>query len=233
MINFNTDRLIIFCYPRYAGGKFLINSLGLSDDCLFQSAPLAEAQLEAKFTQSDKLNYLLTSLEAVTYDWDDLHLGCHYFFGPTNYDYVYNVPLKFNPVVEKSINDNKYFFLVTHNNLFLTKYISHWKNPKIVQFTDYYKFIDFYNRVEQHHTKYHQEVWDQSMNLAIERTSLDKITWNTDWYFSKKETIEQIYNLYVKLNLGNFNEQAIATYYDEWIAALLRIKKRKEDENNA
>lgn len=36
MMTYNTDKLIRVVFPPFAGGKFLINSLGLSSDCLFQ-----------------------------------------------------------------------------------------------------------------------------------------------------------------------------------------------------
>ena len=46
------------------------------------------------------------------------------------------------------------------------------------------------------------------------------IAWDTDWYFSPEETVKEIGNLYSKLNLTNFNPDAIRTYYDIWASKL-------------
>ena len=54
-IDFNTNNIVIVFYPRFAGGKFLINCLGLSDDAVFQNAKLAENQLNGKFTIDNKI----------------------------------------------------------------------------------------------------------------------------------------------------------------------------------
>ena len=85
MINFDTRNLIIVCYPGGAGGKFLINSLGLSDDCVFQDADLASRQLQQDFTPADKFSYLTNKINKVTGEWHDLDLGCVQLFGVTNF----------------------------------------------------------------------------------------------------------------------------------------------------
>ena len=86
-INFNTDNLIICCYPSGAGGKFLINCLGLSDDAVFQSHILAEKQLNLNFSQFNKMEYLDTELKKITSNWNDLNLGCEQLFGIPNHSY--------------------------------------------------------------------------------------------------------------------------------------------------
>jgi len=55
LVNFDTENLIIVCYPKNAGGKFLVNCLGLSDQSLFQSADLSVMQLNGLFDYSQKI----------------------------------------------------------------------------------------------------------------------------------------------------------------------------------
>lgn len=64
-MNFNTDKLIRVVYPSNAGGKFLINSLGLSKNCVFQHNIFAKTQLA--FPDKDfvkiKFNYILRKIK--------------------------------------------------------------------------------------------------------------------------------------------------------------------------
>ena len=90
MIDFNTNRLIIVCYPRGAGGKFLINALGLSNGAVFQDNDLAMQQLSKLFTPEDKLAYIQTQVELITDQWTDLNLGCYQLFGMHNENYFQN-----------------------------------------------------------------------------------------------------------------------------------------------
>jgi hypothetical protein len=69
------DKAIIFAYPRNAGGKFLINSLGLSPKFALQCSILATAQLSNIITPRQKHQLLIDRLDEVGDTWDDLRLG--------------------------------------------------------------------------------------------------------------------------------------------------------------
>ena len=56
--DFMTDRLVIVYYPLGAGGKFLINCLGLSNQCVLQSIELANNQINNQFTSIEKFQFL-------------------------------------------------------------------------------------------------------------------------------------------------------------------------------
>ena len=141
---FDTENLIIVCYPQLAGGKFLINCLGLSDDSVFQSAQLVDKQLSGMFTPQDKINLLLERIEATTI-WRDLGLGCYQLFGVQNHEYALGYgSIKeehFNPVVKELVCANKKFFKVAHSFNFLKSYLTVWKNPKVIVFKNYKEFI--------------------------------------------------------------------------------------------
>ena len=51
--NYNTKNIILWHYPGYAGGNVIKNSLGLSDNVVFQKQSLAQAQIDGKFSFED------------------------------------------------------------------------------------------------------------------------------------------------------------------------------------
>jgi hypothetical protein len=149
-INFNTDNIVIVYYSKDSGGKFLINSLGLSDDAVFQSAELAEKQLNGMFTIDNKIQYLINELGNVQDTWNDLNLGCSQFFGINDFDYrSYTSDLIkqntdiFNPVLEKISNKNLKFFVACHDFFYLEKLLSLWPNARIIFFENSENFINF------------------------------------------------------------------------------------------
>ena len=56
--NFNTNKLIIVAYPMGAGGKFLINCLGISEDACLQDWELYD------LTSKQKKQLILDRLES-------------------------------------------------------------------------------------------------------------------------------------------------------------------------
>lgn len=154
MINFDTDRLIIFYYPSNAGGKFLINSLGLSDSAVFQDKNLAEQQLIGNFSSVDKLNYLLEKINQTNNQWNDLDLGCGQLFGQVGElilflkDYPLNNEIRkyfdFEDIIETLSKSKKYFFKTAHFTETLKKEMMFWPNAKIVEFVNYNPFIEKY-----------------------------------------------------------------------------------------
>jgi hypothetical protein len=149
MVNFKTDNLVIICYPAYAGGKFLINCLGLSNDAVLQDQGFAEQQLAGKFSQDDKFAYIKSSIDTTKFEWNDLNLGCNELFGINNDDYLVSTDAillsdgMFNPVVGKLTQSNKKFFIVAHTPTHLEKYLNVWPNARIVYFVNSFDFILF------------------------------------------------------------------------------------------
>lgn len=146
MINFDTDNIVLVCYPPWAGGKFLINSLGLSDDAVFQDSNLAEQQLAGNFNISDKMHYLNNAFPE-TNKWNDLNLGCQQLFGMHNEDYM-RFPAdrilnsdRFNPIIDKLSHRNSKFFLVVHYLHNLDNYLKIWKNAQVILFENCTSFV--------------------------------------------------------------------------------------------
>lgn len=227
MINFNTDNIIIVCYPPNAGGKFLINCLGLSDNAVFQSSCLADMQLNLSFSQSDKINYLTSQLNKITNKWNDLNLGCRQLFGIENYTYFTILPenLKlgaFNPIISKLSHTNIKFFLVAHSTTTLDRYLNIWPNAKIIIFDNCTKFINYrsrstYTLIELRTNKYRN---------TIKKYADHATYWDTNQYFSESDTINGIKKLYELYNLNNFNTKIIEQYYRSWISKLVEITQK-------
>ena len=147
MIDRNYDKVVIVCYPPGAGGNFLINCLSLSDQCVLRNSQLAEQQLKVGFDSLQKTNYFSDQLDQTRINnrWNDLGLGCVNLFGIENLDYLLNYPeiiqKKFNYVVAKLIENNKYLFIVAHSTQYLDAYRKFWPRARAVFLTDYHDFV--------------------------------------------------------------------------------------------
>lgn len=75
--NFNTSNIVVFQFPRYAGGKFVMNCLGLSDNMVLQHQSLAQRQVDGTVSLEDKKEYIMEHLswEDAADGWADLRLG--------------------------------------------------------------------------------------------------------------------------------------------------------------
>ena len=214
MIDFNTKNLIIAYYPQGAGGKFLINCLGLSDKAVLQHADYIH------FNQTEKIEFLTTRIQDTANHWADLGLGCSELFGIGN-DVYYKYPpsiiknMKFNSAIETLSNNNLKFFIVAHWPSQCKKYLSTWPNATIIHFKYSDEFINF--RTPNSEIKVHVEPEVDFPN---------EIIWDNNNYFSADTTVNEIKKLYKLLDLNNFNETAIQEYYALWIAKLKEIKNQ-------
>ena len=139
---FSTDRIIVVNFPVGAGGKFLSNSIALS-----RQAVLPHQDLTA-FTSEQKLDLVCTGYESRdTHVWGDIDLGCEQLFGnsrskidvesqvseSTSWQYSHKIP--------KLIEQNKYFFIVSHNSNQLAWITQTWSNAKIIRFVNSLDFM--------------------------------------------------------------------------------------------
>jgi hypothetical protein len=142
------DKIVIVCFPTGAGGKFLINNLGLNDQAVFQSAKLAQAQLDGNFSYQNKIDYLRNQLQqaAKIQKWDDLALGCSQLFGVNTMHYLTEyheiLSTRFDLVVKKTISKKLCLFVVAHNTLFLRSMLNFWPNARVIGFSNSKDFIN-------------------------------------------------------------------------------------------
>jgi hypothetical protein len=144
-VQFATDRIIIVNYPVGAGGKFIMNSLALS-----QNSVLPHQNLTA-LTSEQKLDWLCNRYESMnTPIWRDLDLGCIQLFGNTRSVIDLKIRVsestswQYSNVIPKLIEQNKYFFVVAHNSNQLAWLLQTWPNAKIIRFVNYLDFMQKY-----------------------------------------------------------------------------------------
>ena len=175
MINFNTNNLVIFYYPAFTGGRFLINCLGLSDSAVFQDESLVERQLNNNFNINDKIQYLRNALANTKDNWNDLGMECNQLFGIANENYVlYPSSLikqnRFPLSIEKLTNSNLKFFLATHKLPYLEKYLDVWPNAKIIMFENCHDFLNWRINETSFQTKWEQlrgQDWPEKVPSSI------------------------------------------------------------------
>lgn len=217
-INFDTDRVVIFIFPKWAGGKFIMNCLGLSDYSVLQDATLAEKQLDGQFDRNAKLDYILSKLDSVvkTKNWDDLGLGCKQLFGSNERDYADTSLLEFNQVIDTLSNKDFLLLFGAHSTAKLLNMLSVWKNATLLVFTNTTNFrrLRYTNLVETDWTE-----WDKEVTAFFEEHDIPNNIYyfNNDIYFDEKRTVDEIEKLYSLLKLDDFDRSIVTQYYKAWI----------------
>lgn len=147
MTNFDCDKIIILHYEMGSGGRFLANSLGLSNQCTFTNSALSQMQLDGKFDTHKKIKYLTLSLKSTKNKWKDLNLFDKEW---TGIDYNIHFDLDENQLIEFRYNDifsklteenEKILFLNTHSDGELSILLKVWKNAKVISFKNTKLFL--------------------------------------------------------------------------------------------
>jgi len=202
----NQPNVVIFAYPGYTGGKFLINCLGLSDSCCFQDIHLVERQLNCEFSPQDKINYLLDKLDN-TVTWQDLNLGDWQMFGMDWHNFTHRPEL---------FNHNKLLFTIAHDRKRLTELVNKFPSSPRIYFTKNQKFLDWrFKNNSRNGEFYNGYILD---NLALIHN------WDSDDFLNKELFINKIKILYNNFKLLDFNQTFIEAYYDKYMATLEKLK---------
>lgn len=99
-------------------------------------------------------------------------------------------------------NSGKYFFIVCHLNRVNNDISFVWPNSREIVF---YNFNSIRNLRVNNKSKH-----------KLVAISKNLLYWNTENYFSKSKTLTEIEKLYQQLDLSDFREDLIGTYYDLW-----------------
>jgi hypothetical protein len=201
------------CYPPNAGGKFLINCLGLSDGAVFQSEYFVKEQLSGKFGVNEKMKFLLDGIRDADTGWNDLNLGCHQLFGCMTKDHKYGC----NDTIDQLSNSSKLFFVVSHHFPNIETILDVWTNAQVIVFNNYDRFVK-----DRGHTSFMT-----GQEPHFERTLFDYnkkfITWDTNWYYSRQETVHHVQELYDDFELMPVNKMYLENYYEAWSNHQLNI----------
>ena len=214
------DNIIISRYHANAGGKFVINCLGLSNQCYLQDIELVRKQRAGQLTPNDKLFLLKTRIEQTHNDWNDLELGCVRLFGSFKNGGIDSGPYEtreYTSEIDQLSRERKYFFLIAHYGLHdLEKKWQDdcvaWPNAKIIYFINNPRFVKWRTGLDD-------DIQDYPVPFHP-RT----LIWNCDWFYNKKHTVHNIKKLYGKLRLKDFNEDYIAEYYTSWMNKIIELK---------
>ena len=234
-MNYNAKNLIVFHFPRYAGGKFVQNCIGLSNNVVFQKQSLAQAQIDGNFSFEDKKEYILTNLERenITGErgWQDLGLGCWELFLDGSWKAMGAV---FHNQQHPAINNTVKFLSSEQNDRWM--FCINWHAdalPKILEsegvarlFFPNAKIITFKNNSKMSRyrcsflintdllTTHQLDHWDEGVILEREAD----FTWNTEWLNDVNFTINGLHELYKLFNLDGWEqaEPFIKEYYYLW-----------------
>lgn len=210
MIN-HYERVVIFCYPNGAGGKFLNNCLALNDQFVFSNHMLASQQLQGTFTVKNKVAYLDTKLNESRSQktWNDLKLGCVQLTGLREDDYLKNYPeilsLRLNHTLQKIINANLWFGIVAHTTFGLEATLRFWPNAKVILFTNSENFLTARGQFDQN-----KDQW------FIPRLNYWNVIKGADWPEVAPSNTEQ-FNLlddFIKQELTDIHQGEIFQYFD-------------------
>jgi hypothetical protein len=214
--------IVIVSYPNWAGGKFLINCLALSNYSYFQDIDLVYKQRNNQLPPSEKLSLLENRIDVVegtnklwpeyiSGTWNDLGMGCFQLFNnPVD-------PTKFNSLIFDISKESNLFFVVAHNEHTFRKLINIWKNAKIIHFDKNNKFLNWrlgksytYSTVPQY--------------MSAQQNTNELYYWNADCFLDKDVFLSNIQDLYQNLKLPDFNKDYIEKYYNRYIQVLENIK---------
>jgi hypothetical protein len=235
--DYNSDKNIIINYMGGSGGNFLLNCLYFNDSSSCTTSPDTDISVLSVATLDnieEKLNYIISETEDQSI-WTDpsLYLNCK----------VQDHKIMITTAHLGGIEDTLLVGLQVYPNC---KTIIYYKNTKLFKSLREYSGVywwDVYKWSKQtilQFIKKSQETKKKLIDLCNDEDQVyshcyidSKITfyvWDTNWYFSEKDTIDHIEELYELLSLPGFNENAISKYYNVWIKTLDDLKTKALNE---
>lgn len=230
-----TEQLVIVCYPLLAGGKFIINSLGLSSDAVFSNADMAQKQIQGSLTTQNKLDYLHRKLDQAEQsgEWTDLDINCPDLFGVWTNDWYANyldyTLSRTNNVIDILSKSHYKFFYIAHNTIILDQLLSVWPNARCIVFTD---CKDICKRrlapdspFSEHFDIWHDQYEKNSLKALFNRKPNQIFNLNADITFSNWQTMrETLEHLYAWLDLTPIDEKDLELYYTKWLHVTEKIQ---------
>lgn len=149
---FESNLPIIVSYPRYSGGKFLINTLSLSKHAVPQNLEVVEHLLTQGDDYECRFNSILTTLPPPNEmkQWvEKFEFGDRQIYGDDLTHWYNGQKLLTNNIVERLVNKNLSFFITNHNeDDKLHKLLSVWSNSSIILLVNHCKFSTISHRLK-------------------------------------------------------------------------------------
>jgi len=212
-----SDLTLIVYYPVCAGGKFIINSLGLSRHCTLHDYQLGiwdsdQTVYDQTYYQT-KLEHTLCTVPPNKQDlnWREYEMGnSHQLSNP------YNFTLHATNITKQQ----QYFCIIAHDivNLERIKYFT--KSTNVIKLTNFAKWA-------RNSSFKHQDISNNVENYIYHRHSIDKeemqgSTWfhtiDIDCGMQDQSVMQyQIQSLYTKLGWNDFDQTSWTHYYQRYI----------------
>ena len=210
------DLCIVVYYPPSAGGKFIINSLGLSKNCVLHSTRLAQWELEqtdVDLLYEKKLENILKTVPENAFDgtWQkyELKVGDSWF--PDEDGTI-------TPGLQKIISSSKHFCFIYHNFNELQSILSMYPKTRVVKPTNYIDWM-IYCRTKTRITDVDEKRihWSFVDKNEVASNAIDWILIDIDNSMRSMTLMQQqIEMLYNKLGFDDFNQSRWRQYYTKY-----------------
>lgn len=237
MIDFNTKNIIIVYFPRYAGGKFLINCLAMSRHAVFSRSRLAEAEFPDLLAHFDpknlydalilermnrdyynefKLGFALETLpknpDLIKY-WTSYEYGCEQLYGTAirNFQTLSMQDFKkqeFNNIISRLSHSDKRFFLIAHTASEVPVMLKIWPNAQVVKLSNFSRFQELASKLKTAKVA-------TTKNMVLDIPHLD---FDVESYYSRAKFLSELNGLYQSLEFKDFPESQIATFWKQYTA---------------
>jgi hypothetical protein len=228
--------IILIFFKSGAGGLFLANCLSLSENVLSTFNTIEE-----------KIDFLEKYIDSQKIFWNDCYLNnmTGEFWFPSEHKEKYFMIYDHDP---KNIP--------THINIWQNLSVIYFKNPDLFckmrrvlknvngnllhtsfervmpekedfpipnSFEEYFELSE----KEQNKLKEAYKSKEKFGNYCFLKNKKPLYTWDTNWYFSKNDTLKKVKELYDLYGFDDYNEEIISRYYDKWIKKIMELKKYK------
>ena len=211
--------IVMVCYPKWAGGKFLINCLGLSSGATLQHRQLALMDLRGDLDPGRKLQILQQRLwlEPKYQHWQDLKLG----------DIRTLSDLRSCP---EAIAAGKLFLRTSHE----------WQDYQEF-YHDYHDYI-FTNIVLVNENAFinhrlglpvsfdRSPYSDLSQNWSHDQRQfyhdIADVFWDTAWYLDRDQFLDRMQWLYDVCGLDDFDADLVDEFRDNYMAVIEILAQR-------
>lgn len=222
-LDLSEHNVVCVLYPHWAGGKSLINALGISESACLQHRFLSELQIAGKLSSKNKFDLVFDKVKASRYYWDDLSFGCIQFYGDRPEfainqfkDYTKINPQEFllnDRLLVQAQEKQLVIFRTIHDARAWKKFIA-ISNPFTIQFVNVQPVIEHRIGNKAAHDFISQQ--EKELSQALKHTDRNpNFVWDCEWFFDKDLYKKNLQNLYNVLNLTDFNE--------EWTEQLRKI----------
>lgn len=142
LVSIDSSKIISLLYIEGAGGKFIINCLGVSNNATLQSESLTKKQLQNQLSPADKFQVIMSRLTAENGNqWKDLGFQYDLFFGEDVVD-----PRHWNPTAIAANQSGLYSFFEGHHWTHTEFYVKFFPEASIIHLVNTNEFISIIDR---------------------------------------------------------------------------------------